>query len=139
MVDPRRVRAKLMVLERYAARLGAMATEVGDDTRVFARRYLVQGAIQICIDIANHLIASEGWVPARDFREAFTRLEEHGVLDAGLAGRLRDATGLRNRLVHLYDDVDDAALARDAREGIADFDAFARAIAQRLTDDQGGR
>lgn len=138
MVDPQRVRTKLTVLERYVSLLAAMPTEVGDHERVFARRYLVQGAIQICIDIANHLVASEGWAPARDFREAFTRLEEEGVLDTDLAGRLRDATGLRNRLVHLYDDVDDAVLAQESREGLPDFEAFARAIAERVDDDAVG-
>lgn len=128
MVDPDRIRAKLVVLQRYVGRLQVMPDDVDDEDRIYARRYLVQGAVQSCIDIANHLIASEGWAPAVEFREAFTRLEEQNVLDADLADRLRAATGLRNRLVHLYDEVDDDLVADSARQGLADFEAFAVAI-----------
>ncbi len=41
----------------------------------FAGRYLVQAAAQVCIDLANHLISSEGWRVPSDFRDAFTVLE----------------------------------------------------------------
>ncbi|MGB8962957.1 MAG: HepT-like ribonuclease domain-containing protein, partial [Pseudonocardiaceae bacterium] len=39
---------------------------------VYAGRYLVQVATQTCIDLANHIIASEGWRAPRDFGDSFT-------------------------------------------------------------------
>lgn len=132
MVDPTRVRTKLVALHRYRDTLGTLQ-EAGDDpvTR-YSRRYLVQAGIQVCLDVANHLIADAGWEPVGEFRDAFTRLEEHGVINAEVAERLRAMVGMRNRLVHLYDEVDDMLVARAAREELGDWDAFARAVAAYL-------
>jgi hypothetical protein len=45
--------------------------------------------------------------------------------------------GMRNRLVHLYDDVDDALVAHAAGEELGDWDAFARAIASYVEAETG--
>lgn len=133
MVDPARVRRLLGSLEAHQALLrdlGQLPTHRYVDEQRFAGRYLVQASAQICIDVANHLISSEGWRVPRDFRDAFTVLEERGVLDKNLADRLRALTGLRNRLVHLYEEVDDGLVHRAIREGLDDLDAFARTVAR---------
>ena len=67
-----------------------------------------------------------------EYRDAFTRLQEHDVIDADLTARLQDLTGLRNRLVHLYDDVDDTLVHQALVEGLDDIDAFAAAVARQL-------
>lgn len=133
MVDPARIRRLLETLAFYRDRLAELrelpvADYVAD--QAFAGRYLVQAAAQACIDIANHLISSEGWRAPRDFRDAFAVLEENGILDRDLASRLRALAGLRNRLVHLYEEVDDSLVHRALAEGLRDLDAFARAIAR---------
>lgn len=131
MVDPDRVQPRLELLRRYRTRLEELRRLSPDDyveKEAFAGRYLVQAAAQICIDIANHVIASEGWRAPRDFRDSFTVLDEQGVLDADLASRLKALAGLRNRLVHLYDEVDDYFVHEALQEGLGDLDGFARAV-----------
>ncbi|MFD1965115.1 HepT-like ribonuclease domain-containing protein [Pseudonocardia alni] len=54
----------------------------------FRRRHLVQTAAQICIDLADHVIAADGHRTPRDDGDAFRVLAEVGVLDDGLAGRM---------------------------------------------------
>lgn len=139
MVDPSRVRAKLTVLDRYLSRLRDLArmevTAYVDD-RAYEGRYLVQAAAQCCIDLANHLIASRGWPPAIEFRDAFSRLGEHGVLAAEHVERLQDLAGLRNRLVHLYDDIDDRIVHRALADGIEDLERFAAVIAALASPDR---
>lgn len=137
MVDPARVRRLLESLQANRGRLAELGDLPRDryvDEQRFAGRYLVQASAQICIDVANHLISSEGWRVPRDFRDAFTVLEERGVLDAGLADRLRALTGLRNRLVHLYEEVDDGLVHQAIRQGLDDLDAFARSVAEFVED-----
>ena len=133
MVDLDRVRDKLAALTTYRDELRSIDADDGRPTARFSRRYLVQAGIQVCIDLSNHLVASEGWRTATDFRDAFSRLAEHGVIDPGLSGRLQAMVGMRNRLVHLYDDVDDAQVARVVDEDLGDWDAFARAFAGYLS------
>lgn len=133
MVDPQRVRSKLTTLDTLIDELRDLAA-MDRDTYVaqhrWEGRYLVQAAAQLTIDLANHLIASSGWAPATEFRQAFTRLGEHGVIDADLVDRLQALTGLRNRLVHLYDTVDDGLVLDALRAGLDDFATFASAYAR---------
>lgn len=129
MVDPMRVRAKLAVLGEYRDQLRRLDPTRDDALARYSRRYLVQAGVQVCLDLANHVVADAGWKTVAELREAFTRLEEHDVIDAELAHRLRAMVGMRNRLVHLYDDVDDALVAHAAAAELGDWDAFARAIA----------
>lgn len=133
MVDLDRVQHRLERLGTYRRELRdlcALPAQQYLRDHVYAGRYLVQVAAQTCIDIANHVIASEGWRSPRDFGDTFTVLRENGVLDDGLTGRMRGLAGLRNRLVHVYDDIDDELVHRLLSAGLPDLDAFAVAIAR---------
>lgn len=121
------------MLSTYRRRLSQLAELPATEyvqTHAYEGRYLVQAAAQICIDLAHHVIASNGWPPTVEYRDSFARLTEHDVLEDELAARLQDLAGLRNRLVHLYDDVDDVMVHDAMREGLDDIDAFAAAIAR---------
>lgn len=131
MVDPDRVRRLLGALAAYRdhlAALRALPRERYVAEEAYTGRYLAQAAAQICIDLANHVISSEGWRVPADYRDAFSVLEENGVVAGDLAGRLRALAGLRNRLVHLYEDVDDALVHDALADGLDDLDAYARSI-----------
>ncbi|MGH3974136.1 MAG: type VII toxin-antitoxin system HepT family RNase toxin [Pseudonocardiaceae bacterium] len=133
MVDLDRIHQRLELLAGYLRELRRLRDlPVAEYLRheVYAGRYLVQVAAQTCIDLANHLIASEGWRAPRDFGDSFTVLHEQGVIDDALAGRLRGLAGLRNRLVHVYDDIDDARVHEALATGLPDLDAFAAALAR---------
>jgi uncharacterized protein YutE (UPF0331/DUF86 family) len=128
MVDENRVRRLLAMLERYRALLAV------DDPDPYRRRHLVQTAAQICIDLANHVIAAGGHRVPRDYGDAFRVLAEVGVLDDGLADRLVALAGTRNVIVHLYAEVDDDRLARAVRDGgLDDLSSFAARIAALAT------
>lgn len=124
MVDADRVRRMLELLEHHKVLL---ADGSGDPYR---RRHLIQTAAQICIDLANHAIASQGLRTPRDYGDAFRVLAEVGILPADLADRLVSLAGARNLIVHLYAEVNDELLAQSIRDGgLDDLDGFAHAIA----------
>lgn len=132
MVDPDRVRRLVGALGRWR---DVLAAEPAD---ALARRYAMQAAAQAAIDLANHVIASEGWRVPQDYGDAFTVLAEHEAIDRDLAGRLRALAGLRNLLVHLYDDVDDDRVAREVQRGLPDLALFAETVAA-LLEEPGAR
>lgn len=143
MVDPERMRAKLGLLRGYREELGRFMQlprqRFQDEPAYgYALERLVQLAGQACIDLASHVIAANGWGVPGEFRETFTVLAKHQVITNELAEHLRELTGLRNRLVHAYDEVDDERLLDSLPEGLDDLDAFARAVAALLTRDDGG-
>lgn len=125
MVDADRVRRLLDLLERYRCLL---AEDLPDP---FRRRHLVQTCAQICIDLAQHVIAADGHRVPRDYGDAFRVLAEVGVLESRLAERMVALAGARNVIVHLYVEVDDELLAAAVRGGgLDDLSDFARAVAR---------
>ncbi len=86
-------------------------------------------AVQSCTDIATHLIADEGWPPARDLAEAFRRLHEHQVISRETSDALARATGLRNVVAHVYAQADPELVFQAASTGLDDLERFSRQVA----------
>jgi len=82
-------------------------------------------AVQLCVDIAAHWIAASGLPAPQTMGEAFARLADAGVLDAGLAQRLRGAVGFRNVAVHSYRAIDWQIVHRIVHRHLDDFGSFA--------------
>ena len=93
-------------------------------------KYHLVIAIECCIDIANHIIASENYRFPRDNADSFAVLVEQAVLSADSREPLRAMARFRNRLVHLYWDVDDEKVHEYLRDGLVDIERFGNAIAR---------
>ena len=87
-------------------------------------------AIQECIDLAAHWIADENLPPAEDYGGSFRVLSDHGRIDAGLAGQMAAASGLRNLIAHGYATVDAARVYEEAPGGIDAMRRFMDAVAR---------
>lgn len=85
-------------------------------------------AVQVCLDLASHLISDEGWQPASTARGAIERLAERGVVSQETARSLRDAIGLRNIVAHGYSGVDPQQIHAAATAGVADLERFAAEV-----------
>jgi len=62
----------------------------------------LEKAVQCCIDLGARLTSLRGWRRASDNHEVFDVLAENGVIEAGLANRVKPLVGLRNVLAHEY-------------------------------------
>jgi uncharacterized protein YutE (UPF0331/DUF86 family) len=85
-------------------------------------------AVQVCLDLASHLISDEGWRPVSTARGAIERLEERGVVSRETARALCDAIGLRNIVAHGYSLVDPGQIHTAATAGVADLEHFATEV-----------
>lgn len=93
-------------------------------------------AVQICVDLAAHLITDLPLPPPDTMGQAFDYLEQGGILDAGLALRMKKAVGFRNIAVHAYDTIDWNIVFAIAPTHLGDFQAFARVVAGRLSESE---
>lgn len=112
MVDARRVVRILQRIEQDLERLRTRAREdrsrLRDDfDRLAAVKYLFVTAIEGCIDVAQHLCASEGWGRPEANADAVRELGRNGVVPPAVAETAARAVGFRNVLVHGYAAVDD--------------------------------
>lgn len=80
---------------------------LSDKKTKYTTERLLQLVIDLALDINNLVIKNEGAYPASDYFNSFIELIELGVLDSGFAYKIAPSTGLRNRLVHEYEKVDD--------------------------------
>ena len=63
-------------------------------------------AVQLCIDMAVHVLTDRDRPLPVTMGEGFTKLAEEGVIDEDLAARMRFAVGTRNVAVHAYERLD---------------------------------
>lgn len=116
----------IAVLRREAV---ADAARRADPMWLRGVKYSFVTAIEGCVDAGQHVCAAEGWGPPQDNGQVMSVLAEHGVLETGLARRMRQAVGFRNVLVHDYVDVDDDVVL-ERLANLADLDEFVTAMAR---------
>jgi uncharacterized protein YutE (UPF0331/DUF86 family) len=88
----------------------------------------LQLAIEVCLDIANHIIADRRLRVPATYAEVFTVLAEAGLLDPTERDAMVRMSGLRNLIVHEYAQIDPAMVVRVLREHLGDFAGFKTAV-----------
>ncbi len=97
----------------------------------------LQISIEACLDIGRRLIALEGFRFPEDNKDVFQVLAEEGVVPRELLPALLDMARFRNIVVHNYAKLDDARVYGILKKRLGDFDAYARAIVEYLTEKAG--
>ncbi|MBX3125806.1 MAG: DUF86 domain-containing protein [Polyangiaceae bacterium] len=120
-MTPEEAQAKLLQLAEVMDRLRALPHSDldefrSDDRNIDAALRRLQVAIQILIDVGSHLVAMLGLGAPDSSRDLLERLEKGGHLPAGSTVRFGKAFAFRNRIVHLYDRVDDAIVFEIVRD-----------------------
>lgn len=124
-----RLRTYLADLEPHA---GKSAGDVAADAYEIER--LLELLVQVSVDITTHELAELGIVP-ETYRKAFESAGHEGLLPPDLAASLADAAGLRNVLVHLYEDIDYEIVAASIGRALRDFSRFLDVYAERVNQD----
>ena len=105
-------------------------------TRVWERKGIervLQEAIEAALDINAHVIAERGLDVPDDYFGGFIKLGELGILPEDLARTLAPSAGLRNRLVHEYDTIDDAKVLAAVGTMLDLYPRYIQAIEAELT------
>ena len=136
MVDKPKLDQMLSNLRRYLGVLRGLAAApreafLANPDKIGNAKYHLVIAVECCIDIANHVIASENYRFPKDNADSFVVLVAEGILPGESSEPLRTMARFRNRLFHLYWDVDDGRIHDYLREGLGDIESFANAIAGR--------
>ena len=134
MVDKPKLDQMLSNLKEYVGvlrGLGAVPQQdfLNSSDKIGNAKYHFVIAIECCIDIANHVIAAENYRFPHDSADSFTVLGEQSVLDAAFAERLGEMARFRNRLVHLYWDLEDRRVFSYLQDSLGDLERFAQAVA----------
>jgi uncharacterized protein YutE (UPF0331/DUF86 family) len=84
----------------------------------------LQMAIEVCLDVATHVIADRGLRVPATYAEAFDVLAEAGLLPGAERDTMVRMVGFRNVVVHEYARVDAEIVVRILREHLDDLAGF---------------
>lgn len=105
---------------------------VADPDKIGSAKYHFIVAIESCIDMCNHIIARNGYRVPEDYSDTFKVMAEAGVIEQEFAQELRNMAKFRNRLVHLYWEVDDKQVHEILQTRLDDFKTFLDNISEFL-------
>jgi uncharacterized protein YutE (UPF0331/DUF86 family) len=136
-VDKDLIGRKLALLARYLEEL-AQVMEVDQDTftadfrvhRVAERQ--IELLIECAASINTEVAQAVARIPPYDYYSSFFSLASTGWVEPETARRLATLVGLRNRLVHQYDEVRLGPLYLAAQRSLPDWKAYLRGISEHL-------
>ncbi len=138
VVDRSRLAKQVAIVRDAVARIRAVlpsSAEAFEADRT-AREVVILNlfvAIQVCLDLATHWIADEGWDVPQRYGEIFVALADHGVIPRPLALRLVSAAGLRNLVAHQYGVLDWTRVYRTASSSeLGDLEEYCAALAAKV-------
>lgn len=105
---------------------------IGDPDKIGSSKYHFIVAIESCIDMCNHVIARNGYRVPEDYADTFKVMAEVGAFDTNFSDDLKNMAKFRNRLVHLYWQVDDQQVYDIIRNRLDDFKKFLDSISMFL-------
>jgi len=95
-----------------------------DPDKIGSAKYHLIVAIEAAIDMGNHLISRNGYRAPDDYADTFAVLGEQGAFEKSFLENLKEMARFRNRLVHIYWEIDENQVYRILQERLTDFKGF---------------
>ena len=137
------IRQRLQKLEQYITELEkqqpiTLDAFKTDFTRQLAVERAFQAAIESCTDIAAHIVSTYQLGHPQESRDVYQFLIDTGYLDRSFGEAMMAMVGFRNRLVHLYWDVDVEKLYQYLQEDVKLLHQFRDFTLQIITAEEDG-
>jgi len=108
------------------------AVFIDDPDKLGSTKYHFIIAIEAAIDMCNHLISRNGYRAPEDYADTFVVLGENGAFEKSFAEELKEMARFRNRLVHIYWEIDENQIYYILQERLEDFKTFLNQLAKFL-------
>ncbi|MDZ8026929.1 MAG: type VII toxin-antitoxin system HepT family RNase toxin [Nostoc sp. SerVER01] len=132
-IDPEIVLVRLRLITKYYNTLEEFRSASLDDFLADFRQQLVverllQLMTQAAIDINEHILSK--LIPGNSVTnfEAFIELSKYQVITPELAQKIAPSSGLRNRLVHEYDDIEPQKVFESISFALQQYPLYVRQI-----------
>ena len=105
---------------------------LNDPDKIGSAKYHFIVVIESCIDMCNHIISRNGYRVPEDYGDTFKVMSEEGAFDTEFSVELVKMAKFRNRLVHLYWEIDDTMIYKILEGYLGDLNKFLNSIADFL-------
>ena len=137
-IEPLRVLSKLDLMSNYLQELRrfdsiTLTEYLADFQKQLVVERLLQLIFQVGIDVNRYLLKELGIDQGEITNfDTFTEMERLGIITKELAAELSESGSLRNRLVHLYDEIDPAKVYPAIQKALQFYPIYQRQIASYL-------
>lgn len=131
--DTELINEKLLKMTKYIKELQSIQPVNFDEykkdiIKKYAIERLIQLVIDLALDINNIILSSMNKPPASDYFSSFIDLIDLDILEYDFAYNIAPSTGLRNRLVHDYEDIDDQIVYDSIDKVISFFSKYVLSV-----------
>ncbi len=105
---------------------------LSDPDKIASAKYHFIVAIESSIDMCNHIISRNGYRVPEDYGDTFKVMSEEGAFDTEFSEELVKMAKFRNRLVHLYLEIDDTMIYKILEGSLGELNKFIKLIAKFL-------
>lgn len=103
-----------------------------DFRNIYSTKYLLHTSIEAMLDISNHIVARNKWSKIESNRDSFEALYKNGIIPKEYIDRFFLMAKFRNRIVHMYIDIDDKVIYNILQNNIEDLKIFIDCILQNM-------
>jgi uncharacterized protein YutE (UPF0331/DUF86 family) len=137
MIDKEKIESLFNELDKYLKELSELSSlpvseYLNNSRNVYSGRYLLQIAVETCINIGNHIISRQELGVPKEYADTFRILQSNDIISQQLLETLVLMTRFRNRVVHLYWDIDDKLVLEIIKNNYKDFTRFRTAVLKYL-------
>lgn len=93
----------------------------------------LERAVQMCVDIAAHILSQTESEPPETMAKIFELLENKKIIRSSTALSMKKAVGFRNIAVHNYKKINWEIVYNICHQKINDFKTFAREISEQIS------
>ncbi|MEI7621911.1 MAG: DUF86 domain-containing protein [Candidatus Moraniibacteriota bacterium] len=129
MLNKELVKRKINKMEVYIEELQTIlafqAHEIlADYTKLRTVERNFQLMVDTIVDINTHIISQKDLRAPEDATDTFFILEKAEILPSEFVTRFSPVAGLRNKIVHDYEDIDTEKLINDIKSGVSQFGEY---------------
>jgi len=135
-INHKRIAEKLKFIRANLKKLKELAElekkDFLSDYRNFdSAKYNLQAAVEAMLDIAAHIISREGYTSPDTSADSFRILADEGIITEDMLLKFVKMTKFRNRIVHLYDQIDEEYIYQIINNNLSDIESFVDLIVNR--------
>ena len=135
MVSQDKIRYKMTIIESNLTKLlvlqGFSLTDfLGDFRNVESAKHLLQVSIETMGDICDHIIAKNRLGTPDSLADSFATLARNGYISRENADTYTVMARFRNKVVHLYQEINDEEIYKILQNNLKDFTLFLAEISK---------